>query len=506
MHFAKVASAQVVGLDARHIDVEVDIARGLHSFSIVGLAAKAVEESRDRIGAALKNCGFKSPKHSNQKVTVSLAPAELKKEGAGFDLAIAVAYLAASGVVAADALKNTLFVGELSLDGSVRPIRGITAITAHAAQKGVGSVFIPIDNAQEAALETDTTIYPVSNLQQLIDHITGKSLITAQPPTKISLDGADVHTSTTFAHIVGQESAKRALTIAIAGGHSVALFGPPGTGKTMLAQAAQSLVPPLTESEIREVTSIHSVSPKGTQRIITTPPFRAPHHRTSAAALVGGGSVPQPGEITLAHRGILFLDEFPEFSRDVIEALRQPLEEKRITITRQKEHVTFPADCILIAALNPCPCGFTGHTTKQCTCTKNSIDRYNKKLSGPIVDRIDMWIEVPHVSSRTLIETRKKKSVADTEHGSLRTAITQARDKQKKRQRKLNGSLTSGEIKTLKISREAVTILTSATQTLDLSPRSIHKIIKLAQTIADLTDSNKIASEHVLEALQFRKK
>jgi magnesium chelatase family protein len=483
MHFAKVSSAQVVGLDARHIVVEVDITRGLHAFTIVGLAAKAVDESRDRIGAAIKNSGFRSPKHTNQKVTVSLAPAELKKEGAGFDLAIAIAYLCACNVITTD-VSQFLFIGELSLDGFVRPLRGCSAITRFAARENYAAMFVPAENAEEAALEQGITVYGVSTLREVIDHLNGVARLSPQPPTIIKSTA-----TTAAAHldsIVGHETAKRALEIAAAGKHTLALYGPPGTGKTMLANALVSLLPPLNQQEIRDISAIHSIAGK-TQGLITQPPFRSPHHRTSAAAIIGGGSTPRPGEVTLAHGGVLFLDEFPEFARDVIEGLRQPLEEKVVRITRQREQVTFPADCIVVLAFNPCPCGYCGHPTKRCSCTNAQIVQYKKKLSGPIIDRIDLWVEVPHVAQKLLLIQGTQPKIGSSAAERVRQARLVPKD-------------------ALLLSTVAKQTLVTAAERLDLSPRGVQRTLNVARTIAVLAQKTEIAPEHVLEAIQYRQK
>jgi magnesium chelatase family protein len=491
MSFAKVYSAQTALLEAHIIDIEVDLSKGLHSFTIVGLPGKAVEESRDRVSAAIKNSGFKSPKNKNQKVVISLAPADLKKEGPAFDVAIALAYLLASGDIA---FKPTgkLFLGELSLDGELRPIKGVLPLVRKARQKGFTEVYLPIENAREGALIDGITIYGAHTLTEIIEHLdTEKDIwLTEQEKTKIAY--TEPEHAVDFGDIRGQESAKRGLLIAAAGRHNIALYGPPGTGKTMLARAFTTILPQLSFEEALEVTSIHSIAGCLSQEIITHPPFRAPHHTASYVSLVGGGTTPKPGEITLAHRGVLFLDEFPEFERQTIEALRQPLEERAVTVVRAKGSATFPANFILIAAMNP------PHEGGMDTI------RFEKKISGPIIDRIDMWIEVGHIKHETLSEEKP----ATRESDALRAIICKTRDTQAKRfnhQTKTNSEMSVRDIaQFVPLSPHIKQTLNSAAEKLKLSPRSYHRVIKLARTIADLDEKNDITEGHILEALQYR--
>jgi magnesium chelatase family protein len=501
MSFAKVYSAQNYLLNPKLIDIEVDLSRGLHSFTIVGLPDKAVEESRDRVGAAIKNSGYKSPKNKNQKVVVSLAPADLKKEGPLFDLGISLSYLLASEDIEFNP-KNKLFLGELSLDGELRKIKGVLPLVKYAKENGFEEVYLPKENEKEAALISDIKIYGVNNLKEVVDHLEGRRLIKESPETKIEFLSKDI---LDLSDIKGQERAKRGIEIAAAGGHNIAMYGPAGTGKTMLARAFSGIIPDLDFEEILEITSIHSIAGELRDDLLTSPPFRSPHHTSSYVSLVGGGVFPKPGEITLAHRGILFLDEFPEFEKRVIESLRQPLEDRVVSISRAKGSATFPANFILVVAMNPCPCGNFG-TRKVCSCSGVMIDRYKKKISGPIMDRVDLWLEVSEVRHEDL--TIKG---TGTESSLVKNKVSLAREKQKDRFKDLhikkNGEMSSKEITNfIRLSEEVKNILNESAKKLDLSARSYHKVIKIARTIADLENQREISSEHILEALQYRPK
>ena len=509
MSFAKVYSAQATLLHGQIVSVEIDLSRGLHAFTIVGLPDKAVEESRDRVSAAIKNSGFTSPKSKNQKVVISLAPADLKKEGPVFDVAMALAYLLAAEDISFDP-EGKLFIGELSLDGDVRPVRGILPLVSHAKQCGFKEVYVPKDNAMEGALIDGILVYGATTLQELIEHLNTKTKegkedekrkLTPQKKTRIKHVKEDHRVD--IGDIRGQEAAKRGLLIAASGGHNIALYGPPGTGKTMLARAFASILPPLLFDEALVVTSIHSVAGALQETLITTPPFRSPHHTSSYVSIVGGGTIPRPGEVTLAHQGVLFLDEFPEFDRRVIESLREPLEERSITVARARATVKFPAGFILVAAMNPCPCGNFG-SRKTCICSPISFERYKKKLSGPIIDRIDMWIEVPHINHDKLANTKGTK-----ESSLLSEKVKQARAIQRKRFKKITTNTNSGmgvrDIDAYIILTSSVKkLLSEAAKKLDLSPRSYHRVIKLARTIADLEGKDHIEETHMLEALQYR--
>ncbi len=508
MGFAKVHSAQPILLNAHLVSVEADVSSGLFAFSIVGLPDKAVEEARDRVAAAIKNSGFKSPKQQNNKVIISLAPASLKKEGPAFDVPIALSYLLATKDISFSPEKK-LFLGELALDGNIRPIIGVLPAVREAEKNGFTEIYLPKENIEEASLIKNITLFPVPSLAALINHLSGKSPLTPHTQTRPSDYKENNETLYDLSEIRGQEHAKRGLLIAAAGGHNVAMYGPPGTGKTMLARAFIGLLPPLSPEDALDVTSIHSVAGMLHNALITHPPLRTPHHTASYVSLVGGGSTIKPGEVTLAHKGVLFLDEFPEFERRVINALRQPLEDRVISLSRAKGSATFPADFILIAAMNPCPCGNFGTKGKACICSAATISRYKSKLSGPIIDRIDLWLEVGPIDHALLLE----KTSTQKESARARECVIRARMRQYERAKKCgltraaNANLRAKDLHAvLMITDEAKKVLNTIAIKLNLSARAYHRIAKLGRTIADIEGSETLLPEHLLEAAQYRPK
>ena len=524
MSFAKVYSAQVNLLSGVIVTIEVDLSRGLHTFSVVGLPDKAVDESKDRVSSAIKNSGFKSPKAKNQKIIVSLSPADLKKEGPFFDLAIALSYLLAAGDLKFNPEKK-IFLGELGLDGTLRRIRGALPLAEVAKATGFEEIYLPKENAIEAALVTGIKVFGADSLKEVVRHLDEskahlydkegvrggnlKKKIPLQPKTEVSykkeIKDAD------FYDIKGQESAKRGLEIAAAGGHNIAMYGPPGTGKTMLARAFSGLLPDLSIEEVLEITGIHSVAGVVRGELVCFPPFRAPHHTSSYVSLIGGGTYPKPGEVTLAHRGVLFLDEFPEFEKRVIESLRQPLEDNIVSISRAKGSAIFPSNFILVAAMNPCPCGNALSKQKACICKPSDLDRYKRKLSGPIIDRIDLWVSVGNIDYKKLGGER---SGNDSEHNhKIKERITGARLIQKNRFKKFGRAISTNSemnVKDLgnmvKLTKEVRDLLDDSAERLALSARAYHRVIKIARTIADLENSTDIKSNHILEAIQYRPK
>ncbi len=498
MALAKVTSAAVVGLDAVPIEVEVDIAsQGLPSFTIVGLPDKAIEESKERVRSAIKNSGANFPA---KRITVNLAPADIKKEGPSYDLPIALGILAADEQIP-KLSKNFIFVGELALDGGLRHINGTLPIVS-SQNKKIDGIILPEMNAEEASLVKNIRIIPAKNLKDLIFYFKKeKELPLYYKKFKIA---APEESEFDLAYIKGQEQAKRALEIAAAGGHNLFFYGPPGSGKTLLARTLPTIMPEMTEDETIEVTKIFSVAGMlpNNQPLVSARPFRSPHHTTSSVALVGGGTYPKPGEITLAHRGVLFMDEFPEFPRSVLEALRQPLEDGIVTVSRAATSITYPAKFILVAAQNPCPCGYLGDTHKACICTPSQILRYQKRVSGPLLDRIDIHVEVPKVSFQKL----SSDDLAE-ESEKARKRVNTARKIQINRQGKSNSELSNKEIKDFcRLDEKSKNILKAAVNQLNLSARQFTRILKVSRTIADLQNQKEISPQNIAEALQYRPK
>ncbi|MBI2035346.1 MAG: YifB family Mg chelatase-like AAA ATPase [Candidatus Liptonbacteria bacterium] len=502
--FSKVYAAELDGIDAKLIDVEIDINVGLHAFNIVGLADKALSEAKERVNSALKNSDLKPPNKENRKIIVNLAPADVKKAGSQYDLAIAIGYALATKQIRNFETRDKIFVGELALNGELRPISGGLNISEMAAKSNFKYVFLPKENAEEAAVISEIKVIPATSLKEIVGFLENPERISGLQTKLRGRKRSDHHIK--FGDIKGQGNAKRAMAIAAAGGHNLLMIGPPGSGKSLMAEAMISILPNLALEEAIEITKIYSAAGLNKEGLMQKRPFRAPHHTASAISIIGGGSNPRPGEISLAHRGILFLDELPEFPRNILESLRQPLESGKVHISRAKASLIFPARFTLIAAMNPCPCGYFGDTDIECRCTANEVFRYQKKISGPLLDRIDMQITVPRIKTDELLGKNDGDNSPDIAATIERARGAQAmRFKNWKRPIYANSEMSSKECDAnINLANDAENFLKKLLEENFISARGYYRILKTARTIADLAESDSVKKEHLAEAFGYR--
>jgi len=500
---SKIFTATLFGIDGVKVDVEVDITYGLPSFNIVGLPETSVKESKERVRSAIKNAGFEFP---NDRITINLAPADLRKEGSSFDLPIAIGILASLGTVKSEVVQDFLIAGELSLDGRIKGVKGILPIALLAAREGVPGIIVPRENAREASIVRNTSVYGAVHLLDIVHFLRGEGDLEKFAAPRAGTRASARDETLNFADIKGQSQAKRALEIGASGSHNLLMIGPPGSGKTMLARRISTILPPLVYEEAIETTKIHSIAglldPE--RYLVEERPFRSPHHTISDAGLIGGGHVPKPGEVSLAHNGVLFLDEFPEFRRNVLDALRQPLEDGNVTISRVSHSVNYPARFMLIAAMNPCPCGYWGDSRRPCVCNGGQIRKYRSRISGPLLDRMDIHIEVPPVTIRELSGDREEEP-----SDRIRERVTKARAIQEERFKgkkiHANAQMTARMVKKHCVpSDSGQQLLERAVEKFGLSPRAYHRVLKVARTIADLEQKDQIEDAHIAEAIQYR--